>query len=159
MRSFLYAISSHTRYTTTQYLGETPIIPTGSVAAERKIIRMNHMVTLKMFTNHSNVEISVILKAVDGWYLHEIRNQYTKYIGITTTDLIDHLMDQYGEIMPIYIMDNKDRMEESIGTSRPIDVYFKHIDDSAKFLANVKSSYTNEQILQTVYHSMMTTGL
>ena len=66
MRSFLYAILSHTRYTTTKYLGATPIIPTGSVAAERKIIRMNHMVTLKMFTNHSNVEISVILKAVDG---------------------------------------------------------------------------------------------
>ena len=61
-------------------------------------------------------------------------------------DLLDHLMYQYGKIVPINIKDNKDQMDESINTSQSIGIYFKFIDDEIQFVVNYKTPYTTDNI-------------
>ena len=66
-------------------------------------ICVEHTVILNKFASHVNMYISgktLLLKAVDEWYLCYLRGRYTIYLGITTIDLFDHLMDQYGKSTP-----------------------------------------------------------
>ena len=88
------------------------------------------MFTLKTFYNNINIEISLKtlhLKAIDKWCLNELKNSYNGYLSVTTMDLIYHLIDRYGKIIPVYINWNKDWVEENINTSQPINVYSKRI--------------------------------
>ena len=71
------------------------------------------MVIIKTSINHVNMYIAlntILLEAVDNFYLHELQNGYTGYLGVTRMDLINHLMDPCGKITLIYIKNNKDRM-------------------------------------------------
>ena len=72
-----------------------------------------------------------------------------------TMDLLDHLMDRYGNITYIHIKNNK----KSIDISQPINVYFKQIEDPVQFVDNGKMMYTTKHILQMVCHSTLATVL
>ena len=61
--------------------------------------------------------------------------------------------------MQINIKDNKDRMQKSIATSQPINVYLKQIEDPVQFAADGNTLYTTNQILQMVCLVTLTTGL
>ena len=65
-----------------------------------------------------------------------MQNRYNGYLGIAKIDLIDHLMNWYRKITPIDIKGNKNRTEDSIDNSQPINIYFKHFDDTIQFAAN-----------------------
>ena len=41
---------------------------------------------------------SIIIDAVDEVYIGELLNKYTGYLGITTRDFLNHLLDRYGKI-------------------------------------------------------------
>ena len=51
-------------------------------------------------------------------------------MGVTTCDLLDHLMDRYGNITDDYLKANEAHINEAFDHSRPIDVFFQHIDDA-----------------------------
>ena len=74
-------------------------------------------------------------------------------------DLVTHLMDWYGNITPRNLKDNKNKIEEQNITNSTINVYFNRINNAIHFLADRKTSYTSNKILQTVYHATMATGL
>ena len=42
----------------------------------------------------------LIIDSVDDVYISKLRNKYTGYLGITTYDLLDHLINQYRKITP-----------------------------------------------------------
>ena len=54
-----------------------------------------------------------LLDAVEEPYVNELRNRYTGYIGVTTRDLLYHLMDRYGNITAADIKANKARINEA----------------------------------------------
>ena len=43
---------------------------------------------------------------------------------VTKRDLLDHLIDQYGNITAANLKANKARINKALGNSRPIDVFF-----------------------------------
>jgi hypothetical protein len=55
------------------------------------------------------------------------------YLGITTRDRINHLLDQYGKITPAVIEECKCRMNEPIDSTQPIDISFQRIDDCVQY--------------------------
>ena len=55
-----------------------------------------------------------LINSVDDAYLCEVRNKYTGYLGITTRDLIDHLLDRYDKITPVNIEECKVQMNKPI---------------------------------------------
>jgi hypothetical protein len=90
--------------------------------------------------------------------LCELRNKYTGYLGVTARDLIDHLLDRYGKITPVDIAACKQRINEPIDASQPIDVYFQKIDDCIQYADHGQVAFTTGQILQTTYHAISTSG-
>ena len=68
----------------------------GVTATDREHSRADYTMALKMFKNYGNMDRVLkmpLLEAVKDCYLNKLRNCYTGYLGITTMDLIDHLMD------------------------------------------------------------------
>ena len=49
-------------------------------------------------------------------------------------------------------------MNEPIDATQPIDIYFKRIDDTVQYAADGNIAFTTEQILQTAYHAVSSTG-
>ena len=55
-----------------------------------------------------------LLDAVEEPYVSELRNCYTGYMGVTTRDLLDHLMDRYGNITAADLKANEARINEAL---------------------------------------------
>ena len=49
-------------------------------------------------------------------------------------------------------------MNKPIDATQTIGIYFKRIDDTVQYAANGNVAFTTEQILQTAYHAVSTTG-
>ena len=101
---------------------------------------------------------SIIIDLVDNVYIGELRNKYTGYLGITARDLLDHLIDRYGKITPANVNECKKQMNEPIDSTQPINMYFKRIDGTVQYAADGNVAFTTEQILQTTYHAVSSTG-
>ena len=88
-----------------------------------------------------------LLDAVEEPYVSELRNRYTGYMGVTTQDLLDHIMDRYGNITAANLKANEARINEALENSRPIDVFFQRIDDAVQYSNDEKNPFTAKQIL------------
>jgi hypothetical protein len=160
MNDILYATLSPTPYQAPVDPGQLPILV--GTAAQRDDQLRQFEEQQRIYANHNNMDDalkSIIIDTVDDPYLCEMRNKYTGYLGVTTRDLLDHLLDRYGKITPADIEECKRRMNEPIDTTQPIDVYFHKIDDCIQYAADGKVAFTPEQIAQTTYHAISTSGM
>ena len=160
MNNILYATLSPTPYNTPDDPGQLPAL--AGTAAQRDEQLRQFEERRRIHTNHNNMDDAlkgIIIDTIEDPYLCEMRNKYTGYLGVTTRDLLDHLLDRYGKITPADIEECKKRMNEAIDTTQPIDVYFHKIDECIQYAANGKVAFTPEQILQTTYHAVNTSGM
>ena len=67
-------------------------------------------------------------------------------------------MNQHGKITSINTKDKKDRSEESINTSQPVDIYFERINDIVQFDDDNKMLYTTKKTLHTILHTTLTSA-
>jgi hypothetical protein len=114
-----------------------------------------------IYNNNANMDLALktqIIDAIKDRYLCELRNKYTGYLGVTARDLIDHLLDRYGKITPADIVACKQRINEPIDASQPIDVYFQKIDDCIQYADDGQVAFTTAKIFQTTYHAISTSG-
>ena len=114
-----------------------------------------------IYDNHTNLDDALkaqLIDSVDNTYLCLVRNKYTSYLGITTRDLIEHLLDRYGKITPTNIEACEVWMNEPIDSSLPINLFFQRIEDCVQYASDGQVSFTNGKILQTAYHAVSTSG-
>jgi hypothetical protein len=71
---------------------------------------------------------------------------------------LDHLLDRYGKITPADIEACKRRMIEPIDSTQPIDIFFQRIDECVQYAVDGQVGFSAEQILQTAYHAVSTSG-
>jgi hypothetical protein len=161
MTQALYATLTATPYNAPPDPGTVPQIPGNANTAAREAIRIAHKEARRIYDNHVNMDDALkgqVIDTIDDTYLCEMRNKYTGYLGVTTRDLLDHLIDRYGKITPADLETNKKRMNEPIDSTQTIDVFFKRIDDCIQYADDGEVPFTPEQILQTTYHAVSTSG-
>jgi len=157
----LYATLTATPYISPDDPGALPIIPPAATTPAREQIRIIHKEQRHIFDNHHNMDDALkaqVIDTINDTYICELRNKYTGYLGITTRDLLDHLLDRYGKITPADIEECKRKMIEPIDSTQPIDVFFQRIDDCVQYADDGRVAFTAEQILQTAYHAVSTSG-
>ena len=131
-------------------------------AAHRDTIIREHKELRRLYDLITNVDLALkkqLLEAVDQVYLVEKKHRYMGYFHVTTKELLDHLMQRYGNITPLARKQNKNRMEEPMDTSQPIDVYFQRIDDCLQFAVDATTPFSQEQTMETVYYAVSASGL
>eukprot|EP00957_Ditylum_brightwellii_P059747 4535847-Ditylum_brightwellii.AAC.1 len=114
---------------------------------------------LDTYENHiamDDVLKKQVQEAVDDVYMCQLRQKYSAYLGITTRDILDHLMDIYEHIKPADLVASGARYNEPMDITQPIDVYFVCIDDCIQYASDGKC-YTlpNRSLLP---HSMLYKG-
>eukprot|EP00957_Ditylum_brightwellii_P031478 2386908-Ditylum_brightwellii.AAC.1 len=70
-----------------------------------------------------------IQDAVDNVYICQLHHKYSAYLGVMARDVLDHLLDRYGQIKLAELVANGDRYNKPMDISQPIDAYFAHIND------------------------------
>jgi hypothetical protein len=161
MRPALYATISDTPYAAPADPGALPDIPANATTPQREIIRANHKEQQRLHENNGNMDDaikSMIVEAVDETYLSELHNKFTAFLGVTTRDMLDHLLDRHGKISAADLDATKKLFDSAIDSTQPIAVYFKKIDDALSFAADANTPWTPAQVLQTAYHAVSSTG-
>lgn len=156
-------IMNHTHYTRvsdtpfiiTRDLGMVPNIPeTGVSDSLCEQLLEEHNVEQNIFNNCLNMDDTLkaqLIVAVDPVYLAEKKVWYLGYHGVSTRELIQHLMTCYGKTKTCYYDANKKSFEEPFDISQPIDAYYTRVDDSIQFADDADNPFTTIQILQTAY--------
>jgi hypothetical protein len=161
MSPVLYATISAVPYVDTADPGPDPTFAANASNQTKENRRAEHKEHRRIFDNASSMDDALkaqVIDTVDSPYLSELRNKYTGYLGISTRDLLDHLLDRYGKITSADITKCRQRMEEPLDTTEPIDVYFQKIDDCVQYAADGRVAFTADQILQTGYNAISTSG-
>eukprot|EP00957_Ditylum_brightwellii_P015875 1195942-Ditylum_brightwellii.AAC.1 len=68
----------------------------GGTATNRDVVYKIYLKEKKTFKEHSIVDKifkNVLVTAVNKAFLDELKYENTKYLGITTRDMLDHLLD------------------------------------------------------------------
>ena len=164
MKPALYATLSATPYVEPQEPSLTPVFDPTRIYTEsqRQQIRDDHAIKVKTFTDHVNMDTALqqlLTEAVEDLYLSEKCNRFTGYLGVTTRDLLDHLLERYGNITAADLQANKDLMDEPIDVTIPIDAYFKRIEDCIHLAGDANTPFSTEQVFQTTYFAIQATGL
>ena len=96
MKATLYVTLSATAYVDPNEPPLTPDVPSTTTSASRKQLCDQHAEEHRILTNQVNMYDALkaqLLDVVEEPYVSELRNRYTGYMGVTTQDLLDHLMD------------------------------------------------------------------
>ena len=96
MKAALYVTLAATAYVAHNETPLTPDVQTTATSASRQQLRNQHAEEHQIFTNHVNMDDALktqLLDAVYEPYVSKLHNLYTGYMGVTTRDLLDHLMD------------------------------------------------------------------
>ena len=120
MKANLYVKLAATVYVTPNEPPLTPDVLSTATSASRQQLRDQHAEEHRIFTNHVNMDDALktqLLDAVEEPYVSELRNHYTGYMGVTTRDLIDHLMDRYSNITAANLKANEARIIQDRLTS------------------------------------------
>ena len=164
MKPALYATLSATPYVNPTKPPATPPLDPAQLYTDvqRQQIRDNHALQVKTFHEHHNMDAALqqlLTEAVDDLYISEKCHRFTGYLGVTTRDLLDHLLERYGNITAADLQVNKDSMDEPIDVTIPIDAYFKRIEDCMQLAGDADTPFSSEQVLQTAYYAVQATGL
>eukprot|EP00957_Ditylum_brightwellii_P036318 2750578-Ditylum_brightwellii.AAC.1 len=120
-----------------------------------------HKKELDAYKNH--IEMDDVLKkqiqeAVDNVYICQLCHKYSAYLGMMVRDVIDHLMDWYGQIKPANLVANGDEYNKPMDIFQPIDAYFACINDCIQYASDRKTPYTSKQIITTALHAIQRTS-
>ena len=100
-----------------------------------------------------------VIDTSEYMYLKEFNNKYTVFLGDTCRDLLEHLLDRYGNITIADLEFNNQWMNELIDLSLPIDKYFDWIDECVQFENDGKTPYTASQFIQKAHHAVLETAI
>ena len=132
--------------------GILPLMAANLSVVTRETQKTAHEEARRIYDNHTNMDDALkaqLIDSVDDTYLCEVRNKYKGYLGITTRNLIDHLLYRYSKITPADTEECKVRMNKPIGLSQPIDLFFQRIDNCVQYASDGQVAFTNGQIIQT----------
>ena len=108
----LYTTLANTPYKSSPDPGITPTHVIEATAEIQQTDFLVHKEGRRIYDDHQTMKDalkSIIIDVVDKVYIGELRNKYTGYLGITARDLLDHLLDCYGNITPADVEECKNR--------------------------------------------------
>ena len=120
MTPILYATLLNVPYTNPEDPGTTPHHPNGASTAARETHCIEHKEESRIYDNNQSMDDAIKAQVIDtikDTYLCIHRNKYTGYLGISTRDQFNHLLDRYGKITPADIEVCKQRTNDQFDST------------------------------------------
>eukprot|EP00957_Ditylum_brightwellii_P211220 15365909-Ditylum_brightwellii.AAC.2 len=96
MNTTLYSTLSTTTFTTPTHSTRSTLFPRATIG-DRETMEHQYKIEKAIYDNHNTVEEAVktqIQDAIKVTHLWQLKNKYTIYMGVTSRDIIDHLLDR-----------------------------------------------------------------
>ena len=148
MKATLYLTLSPTMYVSPKEAPLMPVIPPTTTSVASQELCDQHTEEQRIYINHINMDDALKTKLLDVFeypYVVELQNRYTGYMGATTRNLLDHLMDWYSNITADDLKPNEARINEAFDHSHLIDVCFQRINDSVQYADGGKNPFKSEK--------------
>ena len=100
-----------------------------------------------------------ILSSVDDIYLSAIEQPYIGHANRTVLELLTHLYDTYAKISPSDLIKNNQKMTAPWDPNQPFEYLVRQIQDAVDYAAHANTPYTAEQIVNTAYTLVFSTGV
>ena len=68
-----------------------------------------------------------VIETVKETYLNQLKNKYTRFLRLTSHNILEHLTDGYGKITTVDIESNNKKINYPINLSLMINKYFSQI--------------------------------
>ena len=158
----VFATLSATAFVVPVNPGPTPTIPNGSSAPDTNAITRAHREDLRVWREYINVDAALkqqLIKAVEPLYLRTKQHRHTGFSNSTTRQLIEHLLQSYGNITPTDLAKNDAMFRQAVDPNRPIETFYSQIEDAMDFADAGRIAYTAAQVVTNAYSLIFNTGL
>ena len=160
----LYSTISATSWVEPVDPGISPAFTAGRFydEATKEAIRNDFKERKRLYHNYLNMDMALknqVIKAIEEVYLDEINDTYTGFINLTTREILEWLLIRYSKITAADLHENKRRLNEPLDTSKPVSVYFKHMEEAAQYANDGNAPFSDNDIIETAYYAFQQTGL
>jgi len=110
---------------------------------------------LRLFKEVNAVEATLIQQintSIDGDFLQAIRNRISNTLEGPISNIIQHLLTNYGKITAQMLANKEDELRQlTYDPNLPMDFLFSKIDDLSEFASQAGAPYTDIQSMQKAY--------
>ena len=157
-----YTTITATQFVEPIYPGQHPNVPDGTSAADTSTIVCRHKENLCQCREVKNVNTTLnnqLLSALDDIYVHAMKDRHVGYMYQSIHTILQHLFDNYGNIIPLELEDNDTKMRATWDPNSPFNCLIKQVEDGQDYADDGGQQYTAEQLLLIAFTLVFKTGL
>lgn len=116
---------------------------------------------MKHFTTYRSTELALkrqLIAAVPDLYIKSLKHYTYGYANVTTLQILEHLIDTFGIIMPADLDANLERMNAAWHPPTPIEVLFEQLDSALQFATEGKAPIGEANAVRIGYNLVHKTG-
>ena len=158
----VYTTLSNVIFTVPINPGAVPVVPNNATTAQIQTLLGNHKENLRLWKLYTHVDAALKQQLVNGvnqMYLRTLENRHTGFAAVTTRQLIDHLLNTYGNLTPTDLASNDAHFRTAYDPSQPIESLYAQIEDAMDLAATGPTPYTPEQVVANAYSLVFSTGM
>jgi hypothetical protein len=143
--------------------GPVPVlVPNVGTTAQIQGIIRDHKESLRLWREYNHVDAALkqqLIRAVDQLYICTLQHRHTGFANVTTRQLIQHLLNTYGNITPTELAQNDIKFRTAYEPAQPIEALFSQLEDAMDYADAGGNPYTAAQVVTNAYSIMFSTGL
>jgi hypothetical protein len=148
-------------------LWETPNAPgrapatTDGTAAQISAARHVWEEDVKTYRTYTSIQQALkkqIISVFDPMYLDILNDNMVGYANISARDMLDHLLETYGNITAVDLEINFEHMRQSWDPRQPVETLFKQIQDCADYSEAGRVPIGHSQQINVGYEHLFATG-
>jgi hypothetical protein len=159
----VYAPLSAIPFVAPPYPGPVPVlVPNVGTTAQIQGIIRDHKESLRLWREYKHVNAALkqqLIRAVDRLYIRTLQHRHTGFANVTTRQLIQHLLNTYGNITPTELAHNDIKFRTAYKPAQPIEALFSQPEDAMDYTDAGGNPYTAARVVTNAYSIMFSTGL
>ena len=142
--------------------GMRPVIPIGSTRVAQENITSQWKIEFEAWKMTQDVREALkkqLINALDDEYLEDLKDPDTGYANVTPLQMIEHLYDEYGELTPQDISNNKTDLKADFDPNTTMVSYFYKIREIRNVAVRAGNPMRDNDVIAELYLVMAKTGI
>lgn len=157
-----YATIDPTPFDVPLFPGAQPIIAAGATGPQIAEAVREHAEDLREWREYTNLHEALkqqLLAAFDPIYFRALRNRHVGFANRSIREILEFLFTNYGNITPMDLKANTDRLNAPWDPSTPFEMLIDQIEECQEVADIGNQPFSHQQIVNAAYTLVYNTGL
>lgn len=157
-----YATIDATPFDIPDFPGAQPAVQVGANAAVRETTIREHSEEIREWREYTYLHEALkqqLLAAFDPIYFRALRNRHVGFANRTIREIIEFLFTNYGNITPMDLKANTDRLNAPWDPSTPFEMLIDQVEECQELAEIGNQPFSHEQIINAAYILVYNTGM